>query len=79
MISQSEAVRATAFSTGFSKVTSRPAISVTVKESSAAGVFTKDTSSRAAKRIANSFLSFMTFSPFCACRIEQESKNAPQN
>ena len=36
MISQSEAVRATAFSTGLSKVISRPDMSVTVKEASSA-------------------------------------------
>ena len=37
MISQSEGLRATTLSTGFSKVISRPVISVTVKEVSGAG------------------------------------------
>ena len=66
MISQSEAVRATARSTGLSKVISRPDMSVTVKEvSSAAAKAAKDRSIIAATRIARVLLSFMCFlSPF---------------
>ena len=66
MISQSAGVRATTFSTGLSKVISRPAMSVTVKEVSSAAVkAATDRSIRAAMSIARVFLSFMCFlSPF---------------
>ena len=65
MISQSEAVRATALSTGLSKVISRPAMSVTVKEvSSAEAKAPKDRSIKAAMRIAMVFFSCMFLSPF---------------